>query len=56
MDDPTVLQGMVEKSNVSPVEEMTDMIQTSRQYGAQQRSLQATNEILSRATQDLGKL
>jgi flagellar basal-body rod protein FlgF len=56
MDAPTVLQGMVETSNVSPVEEMTNMIQTSRQYEAQQRSLQATNDTLSRATQDLGQL
>jgi flagellar basal-body rod protein FlgF len=56
MEDPMVLQGKVEKSNVSPVEEMTDMIQTSRQYEAQQRSLQTTNDVLSRATQDLGQL
>lgn len=56
MEDPTVLQGMVETSNVSPVEEMTNMIETSRQYEAQQRSLQSTNETLSRATQDLGQL
>lgn len=56
MEDPTVLQGMVETSNVSPVEEMTDMMQTSRQYEAQQRSLQSTNEALSQATQDLGQL
>lgn len=56
MDDPTVQQGMVETSNVSPVEEMTDMIQTSRQYEAQQRSLQTTNDVLSRATQKLGQL
>lgn len=56
MEDPSVLQGMVETSNVSPVEEMTDMIQTSRQYEAQQRSLQTTNDVLSRATQDLGQL
>ncbi len=56
MEDPAVLQGMVETSNVSPVEEMTDMIQTSRQYEAHQRSLQAANETLSRATKDLGQL
>jgi len=56
MESPTIHQGMVEKSNVSPVEEMTDMIQTSRQYEAQQRSLQSTNEVLSQATQDLGQL
>ena len=56
METPTVLQGKVEKSNVSPVEEMTNMIQTSRQYEAQQRSIQTTNDVLSRATQDLGQL
>jgi flagellar basal-body rod protein FlgF/flagellar basal-body rod protein FlgG len=56
MRDPTVLQGKVEKSNVSPIEEMTDMIETSRQYEAQQRSLQTTNDVLSRATQELGQL
>jgi flagellar basal-body rod protein FlgF len=56
MEDPIVLQGKVEMSNVSPIEEMTDMIETSRQYEAQQRSLQTTNDVLSRATQDLGQL
>jgi len=56
MEDPTVLQGKVEMSNVSPIEEMTDMIETARQYESQQRSLQTTNEVLSRATQELGQL
>jgi flagellar basal-body rod protein FlgF len=56
MQDPTVLQGKVETSNVSPITEMTDMIENSRQFGAQQKAIRATNETLSRATQDLGRL
>jgi flagellar basal-body rod protein FlgF/flagellar basal-body rod protein FlgG len=56
MEDPTVLQGKVETSNVSPIAEMTDMIETSRHYDAQQKAIRTTNEVLSRATQDLGRL
>jgi flagellar basal-body rod protein FlgF/flagellar basal-body rod protein FlgG len=55
-DAPTVLQGKLETSNVSPITEMTDMIETSRHYQAQQKSLRTTNEVLSRATQTLGRL
>lgn len=56
MEDPTVLQGKVETSNVSPIEEMTEMIETSRQFGAQQKALRATDGSLRRATQSLGTL
>jgi flagellar basal-body rod protein FlgF/flagellar basal-body rod protein FlgG len=56
MQDPTVLQGKVETSNVSPITEMTDMIENSRHFGAQQKAIRATNETLSRATQKLGQL
>ncbi|MFB6271528.1 MAG: flagellar basal-body rod protein FlgF [Salinibacter sp.] len=56
MEDPTVLQGKVETSNVSPIEEMTEMIETSRQFGAQQKAIRATDATLRRATQSLGNL
>lgn len=56
MEDPTVLQGTVETSNVSPVQEMTEMIETSRQFGAQQKALRSTNASVRRATQSLGTL
>lgn len=56
MDDPTVLQGNVETSNVNPITEMTNMIENSRHFEAHQKALRTTNEVLSRATQDLGRL
>lgn len=56
MDDPTVLQGKVETSNVSPVTEMTNMIENSRHFEAQQKAIRTTDDVLSRATQDLGRL
>jgi len=54
MDDPTVLQGKVETSNVDPVSEMTNMIEYFRQFEAQQKVLSTTDSTLGRALQTLG--
>jgi flagellar basal-body rod protein FlgF/flagellar basal-body rod protein FlgG len=55
-EDPLVLQGTVETSNVDPVAEMTDMIEHFRLFESQQKALRTTDSVLSRATRDLGEL
>ncbi len=52
---PVVRQGFVETSNVDPVREMTDMIAHFRLFESQQKSLQATDQVLGNITRDLGK-
>lgn len=46
-----ILQGFVETSNVSVVEEMVSMIQTQRAYEINSRSVQTSDEMLARLTQ-----
>lgn len=43
--DATVLQGVVEKSNVQPVTELTRMIETVRAYTAVSQALQQTDRL-----------
>jgi len=53
-EDPVVVQGKVETSNVDPVAELTNMIEIQRQFEAQQKTIQTTDGVLGRATQSLG--
>lgn len=55
VDDPTVLQGHVEMSNVNPVDAMTDMISNFRLFESQQRMMRTSDELLGRITRDLGR-
>ena len=55
VENPTVMQGFVEASNVDAVREMTDMIAYYRQFESQQKMLQTTDQILGAVTRDLGK-
>lgn len=48
--------GMIEGSNVSPIEETTQMIEILRSYQAMQRLTDRTNEIRSRAVERLGRV
>jgi len=51
-----VLQGMIERSNVEPVVEMTKMIEVLRAYQHSTETLNATDEMIRRATQRLGEV
>ena len=55
VENPTVMQGFVEASNVDAVREMADMIAYYRQFESQQKMLQTTDQILGAVTRDLGK-
>jgi flagellar basal-body rod protein FlgF len=55
-DKARVLQGMIERSNVEPVVEMTQMIEVLRAYQHSTEALNATDELIRRATQRLGEV
>ncbi len=55
LPDPTVLQGRWESSNVNPVRSMVEILATLRAYEAHQRSVQAFDQTLGEAANDLGR-
>lgn len=50
-----IQQGYVESSNVDMADVMTEMLQVSREFEANQRMLRSTDETLKRATQEVGR-
>jgi len=55
-ENTRVLQGMIERSNVEPVVEMTNMIEVLRAYQHSTETLNATDDMIRRATQRLGEV
>ena len=51
-----VLQGFLESSNVNPIKEMVDMINSFRTYESNQKVVKAYDDILQRAVNDIGVL
>ncbi len=56
MENPRVLQNMIENSNVDIGREIVDMIEVTRSYEANQRIARMTDETLNRAVNDIGRL
>ncbi len=54
VENVKIMQGYLESSNVNVVKEMVDMITANRAYEASQRAVQAQNETLNRAVNDVG--
>ena len=54
--DAAIQQGMVERSNVQPVSEITNLIQITRAYERVQDMMSSTQEMSSKAIDALGKL
>ncbi|KTD35311.1 flagellar basal body rod protein FlgF [Legionella moravica] len=50
-----VLQGFVEQSNIKSIDEMMDMIKTSRHFEASQRVMRTADNLLSTAINQLGE-
>ncbi|NGP87377.1 flagellar hook-basal body protein [Fodinibius halophilus] len=50
-----VRQGYYESGNVSPLNEMVDMMQTTKMFETQQRAIRTTDEMLGQVTSKLGK-
>lgn len=50
-----VLQGMIERSNVEPVMQLTELIQATREYVTNSKILQQQQELRQTAIQQLGR-
>ncbi|MEA1938789.1 MAG: flagellar basal body rod C-terminal domain-containing protein, partial [Pseudomonadota bacterium] len=55
-ENTRIIQGMVEKSNVQPIVEMTTMINVQRAYQANQRLLETNNDLQRNAIQKISQL
>ncbi|MFS1019668.1 flagellar hook-basal body protein [Enterococcus casseliflavus] len=53
---PVIQQGVLEQANVAVADEMVAMIQTSREFEANQKALSSTNQTLQKAVNELGKI
>ena len=51
-----IRQGMLENSNVEPMDEMISMIEASRNFEAGQRALSMQDDTLRRAVNDVGRI
>jgi flagellar basal body rod protein FlgG len=51
-----VHQGMLETSNVNPVEEMTRLIQANRLFEQDLKAMKTHSELMGREANDIGKL
>lgn len=51
-----VLQGMIEKSNVNPIEEMNQMIRANRLFEQDMKAIRTWSDLMGREANDLGKL
>lgn len=51
-----VHQGMVETSNVNPIEEMTNLIKANRLFESDMKALKTYGDLMGREANDLGKL
>ena len=52
----TVTQGAFETSNVQPMKQMTEMIETVRAYTSVARMIEAVDETRGKAIQQLGRM
>lgn len=55
-DDPRVIQGAVEQSNVNAVVEMTEMVEVMRQYQTVQNIMQSEHDRLRNSIRTIAKL
>lgn len=51
-----VLQGVLEKSNVNPIEEMNRMIRANRMFEQDMKAIRTWSDLMGREANDLGKL
>ncbi|KAB3539691.1 flagellar hook-basal body protein [Alkaliphilus pronyensis] len=51
-----VLQGFLEASNIDPIREMIEMINTYRAYESNQKVISSYDEILKKATNEIGRI
>ena len=52
----SIRQGMIETSNVNPVEEMTNLIRANRLFEHDMKAMKTYGELMQREANDIGKL
>ncbi len=52
----TVKQGMIETSNVNPVEEISNLIKANRMFEQDLKAMKTVNEMLQKEANDIGKM
>ena len=55
VEDPSVVQGHLEMSNVNVIGAMTELVQHQRLFELQQRTLRTTDQYLQRTSRDLSR-
>lgn len=55
IEDPSILQGQVESSNVNALVAMTELIENSRLFETQQKAMRTIDLYLQRVTRELGR-
>lgn len=55
-NDTAVFQSAVETANANTADVMIDLMQVSREYEANQKILQAADQTLQKAVNELGKV
>jgi flagellar basal-body rod protein FlgF len=53
VEEPLVLQGYLEASNIQPLREMIDLVSISRAYEANQKMIQTRDQLLERVLESL---
>ena len=56
VEDPEVMQGMLEDSNVEPISEVTRMIEIQRAYEGMQKLMNTDHDLQRRAIERIGKI
>lgn len=56
VENPNVQQGIVEESNVNPIEEMVNMMTLYRYFEADQKALRTQDDLLGKAANEIGKV
>ena len=54
VEAPEVLQGHLENSNITPLREMVDLVTIARAYEANQKLIQSSDDLLTKALEKLG--
>lgn len=54
VDEPRLVQGAIEGSNVKPIIEMTNMIEVTRSYASAQKLIDQSDQMRRKAIQELG--
>ena len=53
VENPVILQGYQESSNVAPLREMVDLVNIARAYEANQKMIQSRDKIMERTLETL---